>query len=173
MDIAGPFLAPGRGVTLDNFFTSKALGGELLKTKTTLLGTIRKNRVEVFRTKNTNHRDEGSSEYKYSGDFTILSHKPTFLRNITAPATERRRKGRRSHKWSWTTMRLKVKVFLCHFELVWLPFLHELFSVSYPLSLSQQVAWIQWIGKYRSTPVNERPRDGPTNSFTSWLMSPP
>jgi len=85
MDVAGPFLAPGRGVTTDNFFTSKALGTELLKTKTTLLGTIRQNRVEVpleFRTKNTNHRDEGSSEYKYSDDFTILSHKPKPKNNV-------------------------------------------------------------------------------------------
>jgi len=47
MQLAEPYLDKGKGITTDNFFTSKALADALLARNTTLVGTIRRERVEI------------------------------------------------------------------------------------------------------------------------------
>ena len=62
--LAQPWLNRGRNITLDNFFTSKALGDRLLKEKTTIVGTIRQNRREIPpKAKSTSGRVKGDPHY--------------------------------------------------------------------------------------------------------------
>nr|CAH7718925.1 unnamed protein product [Callosobruchus chinensis] len=47
LQLARPFLDKGRNITYDNFFTSLELAEKLKQRKTSLVGTLRRNKVEV------------------------------------------------------------------------------------------------------------------------------
>nr|CAH7767135.1 unnamed protein product [Callosobruchus chinensis] len=47
LQLARPFLDKGRNITCDNFFTSLELAEKLKQRKTSLVGTLRRNKVEV------------------------------------------------------------------------------------------------------------------------------
>ena len=47
LSLLEPYMGKGRNVTTDNFFTSMKLANALLQKKTTLVGTIRKNKREL------------------------------------------------------------------------------------------------------------------------------
>jgi len=64
----------GRVVTTDNFFTSKALGVELMKRKMGLLGTLNKNRMDVIpEFAEGKGRELQSSMFAFQKDFTMVS----------------------------------------------------------------------------------------------------
>jgi hypothetical protein len=72
--LAQPWLNRGYNITLDNFFTSKALGDRLLKEKTTIVGTIRQNRREIPpKAKSTSGRVKGDTHYFYTDTSTLAS----------------------------------------------------------------------------------------------------
>jgi len=63
----------GRVVTTDNFFTSKALGVELMKQKMGLLGTLNKNRMDVIpEFAEGKGRELQSSMFAFQKDFTMV-----------------------------------------------------------------------------------------------------
>jgi len=67
----------GRNVTVDNFFCSLGLAQKLLKKKTTLLGTMRKNRKELpIELVNSSGREVLSSLFAFRDDATLVSYCP-------------------------------------------------------------------------------------------------
>lgn len=89
MDMATPYVNQGRGVTADNFFSSKKLAEELLQKKTTYLGTMRKKRREIpFMMKQTQGRQIGSSRYLYTEDLTLLSYLQKKSKNVMLISTQ-------------------------------------------------------------------------------------
>jgi len=63
----------GRVVTTDNFFTSKALGVELMKHKMGLLGTLNRNRMDVIpEFAEGKGRAVQSSMFAFQKDFTMV-----------------------------------------------------------------------------------------------------
>lgn len=75
--LAEPILDTGRNITADNYFTSIPLANELLTRRTTLVGTLRKNKREIppqFLDLKT--RTDGSSLVGFRKDMVLLSHKP-------------------------------------------------------------------------------------------------
>ncbi len=86
-ELAEPFLDKQRGITADNFFSSRQLALYLLQQRdTTFLGTARKIRREVLGDftdeRLISRRPPGSSEYVYSGDVTMLSYIPKPRRSV-------------------------------------------------------------------------------------------
>lgn len=73
-----PISGTGRHVTCDNFFTSIPLAEDLLKThKTTLVGTIRKNKKELPpEIVNVKKRNLCSSKFIFKDDCTVVSYVP-------------------------------------------------------------------------------------------------
>lgn len=76
-DLITPFYGTGRGVTVDNFFTSISLASKLLVNNITLTGTIRSNKPDVpIQFKKSPKRKVFSSMFGFSGDQTLVSYVP-------------------------------------------------------------------------------------------------
>lgn len=78
----------GHNITCDNFFTSYALGEELLKRKVTMLGTVRKNKpelpTELLVMKNT---AVTSSMFAFTDRATVVSYCPKKGKNVLLMST--------------------------------------------------------------------------------------
>ena len=82
-------LPEGRGATTDNFFTTKLLAHELLKMKLSLIGTIRKNRVEIPKALlPSKNRQINSSIYAFSKEMTLVSYVPKRNKCVMLLSTE-------------------------------------------------------------------------------------
>ncbi|XP_024151020.1 piggyBac transposable element-derived protein 4-like [Oryzias melastigma] len=67
----------GHNITCDNFFTSHALGQELLKRKLTMVGTVRKNKPELPPALvSTRGRQALSSQFAFTDTHTLVSYVP-------------------------------------------------------------------------------------------------
>lgn len=79
----------GHNITCDNFFTSYALGEELLKRKITMLGTMRKNKLEppseLLAMKN---RKVTFSVFAFTDRASIISYCPKKGENILLMSTK-------------------------------------------------------------------------------------
>jgi len=65
----------GRGVTADNFFTSCELGDFLLTKNMTVVGTLKKKKLEIPALfLNRKQRDVHSSVFGFTNDLTLVSH---------------------------------------------------------------------------------------------------
>ena len=72
-----PLYNKGYNLCTDNFYTSFPLANHLIQKKTTLVGTIRKNKAEIPISFNTSKkRDAGDFLYGYQKDLTLLSYVP-------------------------------------------------------------------------------------------------
>lgn len=81
----------GNVVTCDNFFTSFALGEELLRRKIALVGTIRKNRTELPpQLLQTRGRATFSSVFAFTLRHTIVSYVPRRGKNVLLMSTKHR-----------------------------------------------------------------------------------
>lgn len=75
--LVDPWKNKGRNVTMDNFFTSAELAEDLLKVKTTVVGTMRHNRKEVPRELlKDRQREEKSSIFCFDRELTLVSYVP-------------------------------------------------------------------------------------------------
>ncbi|XP_051574823.1 piggyBac transposable element-derived protein 4-like [Myxocyprinus asiaticus] len=78
----------GHNITCDIFFTSYALGEELLKKKVTMLGTVRKNKPalpsELLAMKN---RKVKPSVFAFTGRATVISYCPKKGKNVLLMST--------------------------------------------------------------------------------------
>jgi len=89
LQLAEPFLDNGRGITTDNFFTSKSLADELLLRKTTLLGTIRGQRMEIPPIlANKKGRDPLSTLFGFHDELTLASYVPKKNRVVLMLSSE-------------------------------------------------------------------------------------
>ncbi|XP_060780363.1 piggyBac transposable element-derived protein 4-like [Neoarius graeffei] len=78
----------GHNITCDNFFTSHKLGQELLKRKVTMLGTVRKNKLELPpHLLKLNNRPVYSSKFAYTPDTTLVSYVPKKGKNVVLMST--------------------------------------------------------------------------------------
>ncbi|KAK7130495.1 hypothetical protein R3I93_019983 [Phoxinus phoxinus] len=78
----------GHIVTCDNFFSSYALGTELLKMKTRMIGTIRKNKTELpSALVNTRGRATHSSLFAFTETHAIVSYLPKKNKNVLLMST--------------------------------------------------------------------------------------
>ena len=72
-----PWINTGRSVTMDNYFTSTELAKELLLVRTTIVGTIRKNRADIPPELLPNmQRPVNSSIFCFDGQVTLTSYVP-------------------------------------------------------------------------------------------------
>lgn len=79
MRLAQPILGTGRNITMDNYFTSLPLAAQLLANKTTMVGTIRKNKSELpksFLTLTGRARYSSRFAYLESTKGVLVSYKP-------------------------------------------------------------------------------------------------
>lgn len=86
--LSAPFLNSGRNITMDNYFTSIPLAQKLLDKKTTLVGTIRKNKREIpplF--VNTRQRPVCSSIFGFSESGVLVSYVPRKYKNVLLYST--------------------------------------------------------------------------------------
>lgn len=89
LDLAEDYLDQGRGITADNFFTSKALALELLEKKNTFVGTIRKKRKEVPADLATHKgKEEYSSIFAFNGKLTLVCYIPKKNRSVVLLSSE-------------------------------------------------------------------------------------
>ncbi|XP_071315182.1 piggyBac transposable element-derived protein 4-like [Trachinotus anak] len=78
----------GHNITCDNFFTSYALGQELLKRKLTMVGTVRKNKPELPPALvSTRGREALSSKFALTDTHTLVSYVPKKNRNVILMST--------------------------------------------------------------------------------------
>ena len=78
----------GHNITCDNFFTSYALGQELLKRKLTMVGTVRKNKPELPPALvSTRGREALSSKFAFTDTHTLVSYVPKKNRNVILMST--------------------------------------------------------------------------------------
>ena len=75
-DLAEPLFGSGRNITIDNFFTSYALGQTMLSKNPTILGTIRKNKTELPQSFVPARRPEHESTFGFTADTTLVSYAP-------------------------------------------------------------------------------------------------
>lgn len=76
-DLIEPMYGTGRGITVDNFFTSAPLAEFLLEKKITLLGTVRKNKPDTPKELNIyKNRQEYSSLFVFTKNLTMVSYMP-------------------------------------------------------------------------------------------------
>ncbi|XP_040918201.1 piggyBac transposable element-derived protein 4-like [Toxotes jaculatrix] len=81
----------GHTVTCDNFFTSYALGEELLKRKIAMVGTIRKNKPELPpKLLEVRKRAILSSMFAFSSTHTLVSYVPKRGKNVLLLSTKHR-----------------------------------------------------------------------------------
>lgn len=79
MRLAQPILGTGRNITMDNYFTSLPLAAQLLANKTTIVGTIRKNKRQIpVNFLSLKGRDTYSSEFAFLENTkgVLVSYKP-------------------------------------------------------------------------------------------------
>jgi hypothetical protein len=74
LELCRPYFRTGRGVTVDNFFTSIPLANRLWQEGMTLTGTLRQNKVEIPASCLTKNRDLYSSEFLFAGPLTLCSY---------------------------------------------------------------------------------------------------
>lgn len=75
-------------MTCDNFFTSYALGQDLLKRKLTMVGTVRKNKPELPpELVSTRGREELSSKFAFTDTQTLVSYVPKKNPNVILMST--------------------------------------------------------------------------------------
>jgi hypothetical protein len=86
-DLAEPLFGSGRNVTVDNFFTSYALGQSLLSKNVTTLGTIRKNKTELPHSVLVAKRPEHESIFAFTADTTLVSYAPKKNRSVILMST--------------------------------------------------------------------------------------
>ncbi|KAM4552412.1 piggyBac transposable element-derived protein 4-like [Odontesthes bonariensis] len=78
----------GHNITCDNFFTSYALGQELLKRKVTMVGTVRENKPELPPAMvSTRGREALSSKFAFTDTHTLVSYVPKKNRNVILMST--------------------------------------------------------------------------------------
>ncbi|XP_041792004.1 piggyBac transposable element-derived protein 4-like [Chelmon rostratus] len=78
----------GHTITCDNFFTSYALGQELLKRKMAMVGTVRKNRPELPPVLlATREREKFSSQFVFTDTHALVSYCPKKRRNVLLMST--------------------------------------------------------------------------------------
>lgn len=78
----------GQNVTCDNFFTSYALGQELLKRKLTMVGSVRKNKPELpSALVSTRGREALSSSFAFTDTHTLVSYVPKKNKNVILIST--------------------------------------------------------------------------------------
>ncbi|KAB0805084.1 hypothetical protein PPYR_02054 [Photinus pyralis] len=87
MRIASPILNTGRNITLDNYFTSIPLAKELLGKRSTLVGTIKKNKREIPALFINLKRPVPSSMFGFQKDSVLLSYKPKPQKNVLMLST--------------------------------------------------------------------------------------
>ena len=75
-------LGEGYNITTDNFFTSFPLAHHLLQRNITLLGTLRSNKKGIPKELLDPKRDECSSEFRFTNDFTLVSYVPKKKKNV-------------------------------------------------------------------------------------------
>ncbi|KRZ47793.1 PiggyBac transposable element-derived protein 4 [Trichinella nativa] len=72
-----PWCGKGRNITMDNFFTSIPLAEDLLAKKTTIVGTLRRNKKEVpSELTEARGREVGSSLFCFDRQLTLVSYIP-------------------------------------------------------------------------------------------------
>lgn len=77
LDLTEPYFNTGRGITMDNFFTSVPLANALLEKELTMTGTLRANKREIPpEFKMSKNRQEHSSIFGFAGDLTLVSYVP-------------------------------------------------------------------------------------------------
>ncbi|KAK7121548.1 hypothetical protein R3I93_022589 [Phoxinus phoxinus] len=78
----------GHTITCDNYFTSYALGQELLKRKLGMLGTVRKNKPELpSALVTTRGREKFSSVFAFTSTHTLVSYCPKIHKNVLLMST--------------------------------------------------------------------------------------
>lgn len=78
----------GHNITCDNFFTSYALGQELLKRKLTMVGTVRKCKPDLPPALvSTRGREALSSKFGFTDTHTLASYIPKKNRNVILMST--------------------------------------------------------------------------------------
>ncbi|XP_038128076.1 piggyBac transposable element-derived protein 4-like [Cyprinodon tularosa] len=78
----------GHNITCDNFFTSYALGEELLKRQVTMLGTVRKNKPELpSELLSVKSRKVTSSMFAFTEKATLVSYCPKKGKNVLLLST--------------------------------------------------------------------------------------
>lgn len=76
-DLSAPFLDSGRNITMDNFFTGIQLADELLARRTTVVGTLRKNKRDIPAAfVDCKGRTIPSTMFAFSDQLTICSYCP-------------------------------------------------------------------------------------------------
>ncbi|KAJ8393713.1 hypothetical protein AAFF_G00057660 [Aldrovandia affinis] len=80
----------GHNITCDNFFTSYSLGQELLKSKLTMVGTVRKNKPELpSALLNMQNRAVNSSKFAFTDTTIVVSYSPKKRKNVLLMSTLR------------------------------------------------------------------------------------
>jgi Transposase IS4 len=72
-----PWMNTGRNITMDNYFTSIELANDLLAVRTTIVGTVRKNRRDIpAEMQASRKRVEKSSIFGFDNQLTLTSYVP-------------------------------------------------------------------------------------------------
>lgn len=86
--ISQPVLNSGRNITMDNYFTSIPLAKDLLAMKTTIVGTLRRNKREIPEIfTSVKDRPIRSSMFGFQRNIVLVSYKPKPNKNVLALST--------------------------------------------------------------------------------------
>lgn len=83
--LTAPILNTGRNITCDNYFTSVPLANHLLKNKTTIVGTIRRNKREI--PGEIKQRSICSSKFVFTDNSLLVSNIPKKSKNVLVYST--------------------------------------------------------------------------------------